>query len=258
MNILYIDIYFFLNFTVNYILLLLVECIMKTGSKKIRICSSSMIVALLSVLNLKLNHIYPATNFITNYIVLTSLLIISGLRIKNIRMFIKGYISLCLSTIFVGGFLLIFEPFLAVGSLFFFLLICTYFIVYGILNFVNYQLKDSMNTLQVTLYIGRDKYSLAALYDTGNTLKDPESGKAVSIISGNTGASILENYKKDTREIPFQTISGMGMIDILTIDKMYIDKGKEKIWVVHPCVGLVGNSIAMDNKYEAILNSEII
>lgn len=257
-NILYIDIYFFLNFTVNYVILLLVEGLLKTGVNKWRICVSSLLLACTSIVVLKINNMSVILEFVINYIILTSLLIFLGLKIKNIRVFIKAYISLFLATIFLGGILLMFEPFLAVGSLFFFLLTCTYFIVNGLLTFLSYQLKDSADIYKVTIYVGDDKFNVNALYDTGNKLKDPDSGGGVSIIGSSTSHIILDKLRGDIRNIPYHTISGTGVIPIVSIDKMCIHQGGEKKWVLKPWIGLLLRNVTTDDKYEMILNSEII
>lgn len=76
----------------------------------------------------------------------------------------------------------------------------------------------------VSLKSGAYQISVQGLYDTGNELYDPISGKAVSILSG----EILKKFQKEAgtnfipRMIPYQTISECGVLEAYTLDWMKI------------------------------------
>lgn len=257
-NELYIDTFLLLNFTVNYILLLLVESLVKTGVNKFRICIGSVIVAGLSILLIVASSNYFHIHGIISCFILSITLIVLGLRIRTIPVFLKAYITLCFIVLCMGGILYAMRSHLIVGCMFFFTLIMSYFIIYVFLQFVNLLIKENKNILAVELYVGHEKICILGLYDTGNVLKDEITGESVSIVSIRVKEFILDNCDGEVRNIPCRTIAGESKLSIIAIDKMCVQKGKEKIWMVKPWIGLLDGAVCQDEKYEIILNSEII
>lgn len=255
---LYIDIFIMVNFTVNYILLLLVECLIKTGVRKWRIFVSSLLVACISLLLLQIRNWNYLIILISNYVVLTSLLINMGLKIKTKVLFFKAYISFVFLTICLGGILLVFENVIVFGSIFFFILICSYFFIYISLAFMKLLFHETKNIVPVDLYINGEKSSVRALYDTGNVLRDVSTGEPVSIVGGELSRRIMKVQNQENKIIPFQTISGDGEIKIVRIEKMCISYNNEKIWHKKPWIGVVDVEINGNKEYEMILNSHVI
>lgn len=76
----------------------------------------------------------------------------------------------------------------------------------------------------VSLKFGTYQISVQGLYDTGNELYDPISGKAVSILSREILKKLQEEAKTTLipRMIPYQTISECGVLEAYTLDWMKI------------------------------------
>lgn len=100
-----------------------------------------------------------------------------------------------------------------------------------------------------------------ALYDTGNLLKDPFTGKYVHIIDKSVTEHLFGDYSKVSmlehgiHLIPYQTISKAGMLPVFTITEMLVSNGRSEICLKRPVLGISNSEISSQNKYHMILNS---
>lgn len=100
-----------------------------------------------------------------------------------------------------------------------------------------------------------------ALYDTGNLLKDPFTGKYVHIIDKSVTEDLFGDYSKVSMSehgihlIPYQTITKAGMLPVFTITEMLVSNGRSEICLKRPVLGIGGGEISSQNKYHMILNS---
>ena len=105
---------------------------------------------------------------------------------------------------------------------------------------------------EVTLYLNERKMSVMALMDTGNLLCDPVSGDPVSILDHEfyekfreqqqKEGSVLRDTEPKMRYIPYQSISGTGVIKIFRIEKMCVSMDGEK-WIEKPLIGISEGTI---------------
>ena len=120
---------------------------------------------------------------------------------------------------------------------------------------------------EVTLYLKEGKVSVMALMDTGNLLCDPVSGDPVSILDHGFYEKFREQQQKkgtvlwDTelkmRYIPYQSISGTGVIKIFRIEKMCVSMDGEK-WIEKPLIGISEGTISEKQEYQLILNHDYL
>lgn len=100
-----------------------------------------------------------------------------------------------------------------------------------------------------------------ALYDTGNLLKDPFTGKYVHIIDKSVTEHLFGDYNKVSMSehgihlIPYQTIAKAGMLPVFTITEMLVSNGSEEICLKRPVLGIGSGQISSQNKYHMILNA---
>lgn len=100
-----------------------------------------------------------------------------------------------------------------------------------------------------------------ALYDTGNLLKDPFSGKYVHIIDKNITEHLLGDSRQVSMQeheihlIPYRTIAKSGMLPVFTITEMLISNGKEEIYLKRPMLGISNGQISSKENYHMILNA---
>lgn len=100
-----------------------------------------------------------------------------------------------------------------------------------------------------------------ALYDTGNLLRDPVTGKYVHIVDKATIRQLMveeqgksaSNY--GVRLIPYRTIAKSGLIPVLAMTEMCVSNGVDGFVLKAPLVGISNETISSDGRYHMILNS---
>jgi stage II sporulation protein GA (sporulation sigma-E factor processing peptidase) len=95
--------------------------------------------------------------------------------------------------------------------------------------------------------------TVRALRDTGNQLKDPLTGKCVSILSARTAEPFLEAGAK-LYYIPFRTIGKEnGLLPGFVADYMKIGQEQEYRQIERPVIALSPEPVNREGRYEMIL-----
>lgn len=259
---LYIDVLFLVNFLMDYILLLIARRILKCSATHGNICLGALFGALLTCIVVALRIPYAFVKFILFHGFINIVMIIIGLKVREIRKCIKAFLTLYISGFLVGG---VFEfayqyvgAYIEVGSLFLVLAIACYYIASGVLSLLMKMLHFGKYYCQVILYLGENQCKTQAIVDTGNHLRDSMTGKAVSVIGRETAEKLLKNNLPDKiRFIPYHSIGKQnGVIPIFTLDRMCIE-GEEKEWIERPLIGISDTKISENGEYDMILNPEV-
>lgn len=100
-----------------------------------------------------------------------------------------------------------------------------------------------------------------ALYDTGNLLCDPVTGKYVHITDKETITYLLGNGQQISlmdsgiRLIPYHTIAKSGLMPVLSITEMQISNGGQGMTIKEPLLGISSKQISSNGRYHMILNA---
>lgn len=257
---LYMDIYLIVNVAINFITLMLVAKLLGYERKKARWIGTSIIVGILNLGLLMLN--IPGNSIIQMIIhqfVPLSILLLISYRIRDKIVFIKTLIAAYIIAILVAGVLQIFQKYIPVISIFLSILIATYYFIILAMGFLKLVFTEVGNVYTVTLSIGSDEIVVQALYDTGNSLRDPLTGKSVCVVDKDIGRKIKAHHTNySTRNIPFHTIGGKGEIAVVEIDSMSIHKENSKLSIQNQLIGITKESLSDKDAYQMILNRECI
>ena len=100
-------------------------------------------------------------------------------------------------------------------------------------------------------------WSTKGYYDTGNTLKDPYTGRGVHIISRSLFNRLhLSEVGKVC--IPYQALGNQqGLIDVYYVEALKIHKNGEKVECPKVPLGVADDSLFAGKVYEMILNEEV-
>jgi hypothetical protein len=110
-------------------------------------------------------------------------------------------------------------------------------------------LKDNDRSLEAT-----------ALYDSGNLLTEPVSGKAVSIIEK---SAILDDWMKNTPEkfkiIPYKSVGReSGILEGMVIDQLIIQHDGMQVVEDKAVIALYDGRLSKDGGYQMLLNHSLI
>ena len=252
----YIDIFFFENLMLDYLVLLLTGSILKRKRSLPRLLLASLIGAAgaCAFVISPIRHI-PVL-LILGYVFTALLMVGVGFGISQKRMLAKGFLCFCGTAFLMGGVYqalasqcLLPMPALAFGSA-------------GILTVFlrGYQSVKfrTQNYYDVILGLHGKTICVRGLRDTGNQLKDPVTGKPVSILSYDAAKALLD---KDVKMfyIPYHSIGkSSGLLPGMTLDYMSIRREKDLQRLERPVIAVSREPVNRDGKYQMILHPRLL
>lgn len=255
---LYVDVLFLVNFMMDYLLLLLIRKILKCSATHGRICFGAAVGAMLTCVVVILPIPYAIIKNILFHGFVNICMIQVGLKVKTIPSFIKAIFLLYIGSFLMGGILEVFRPYVKIGSLFLFLAILSYYLILGIWKFLSYLQRWNSYRVNVELCMGDTCHTVKGLLDTGNGLRDPLTGKPVSIVDKSTANKLLGKKDiKNIRYIPYKTIgSKENVLPCFQIDFLRIS-GERECVIEHPLIGICEEKFSSREEYEMILNPNL-
>lgn len=254
---LYIDVFFLENFMMDSILLLIINRVMNNGRPPVRIFLGGFAGSLLTCLAIAVSF-PPAVRTIIFHTLVSSAMILSGLRIKRLSQFIQAVLLLYAAAVMTGGIMQIFRPYMRYVSLFYAAGVFSNMVFLQLWRLIAHMYRKQSRILQVTLYTDRGGRPVKALLDTGNELRDCYTGEPVNIIDPETAAAIADHMgaEKGFHMIPYHCISGESVMKVFRVKKMCVHMEEEK-WIENPLLGIGEKSLSGDEEYEMILNPAI-
>lgn len=119
--------------------------------------------------------------------------------------------------------------------------------------------KRSQRIYMVAITENGENVEMKALFDTGNSLMEPISGKPVSIIEENETTKLwLEMQPQKYKIIPFRSIGKEhGILEGTMVDELIIWKDDRQIIKKDAVVALYKGKLSKDGSYQMILNQEL-
>ncbi len=255
---LYIDVFFLVNFMMDYLLLLIVKRMLKCSATHGNICIGSCLGSLLTCMIVILPIPYASVKIFIFHTGISFLMLKIGLRIQGKSEYMRGMIGLYIAGFLLGGVFEFLHQYVRIGSLFFGIAVLSYYVVQGIWSFVSILHRFTSYHCSVTLFFAEGECTVDALIDTGNCLSDPVSGAPVCILEKEKANKYISNEKiSSLRKIPFCSVGeSRGMLPVMEIEKMYVHREKD-YRICHPVIGICGECISGSGTYSMILNPDI-
>lgn len=120
--------------------------------------------------------------------------------------------------------------------------------------------KSKLNIYRVSIVNQGKTYDMFALYDTGNSLTDPISGKSVSVVE----TDMMRELKNNTcpqkfKVIPYHTIGQEnGILEGTQVEELTIWKGKQKVTCKNPIIAFYDGKLSKNGNYHMILNLRLL
>lgn len=98
-----------------------------------------------------------------------------------------------------------------------------------------------------------------ALFDTGNFLIDPISGKPVSVVEEtDITRRWLEMYPQKYKIIPYQSVGrAHGILEGIVVDELMIQKEREQVVKKGAVIALYKGKLSKDGAFQMILNRSL-
>lgn len=252
----YIDIFILENILLDYLVLLLTGGVLRKRMNFLRILLASFAGAAGGcILMLTPIRSMPAI-FILGYLLTALLMAVLSFGISSKRMLAKEVICLCGIAFLMGGI------FQALASQFSLSVPALAFCSAGFLTLLlrGYQSARfrAQNYYDVILGLGGRTVCVRGLRDTGNHLKDPVTGKPVSILSYDAAGGLFD---KDVKMyyIPYHSIGkSSGLLPGVILDYMSIRREKDLERLDKPMIAVSKEPVNRDGKYQMILHPAVL
>ena len=253
---LYIDVFFMVNFMMDAVILLITRKIIGSEVSYKRLYLGAMAGAALTCLILILPIPFSWIKILLFHIPVSFTMIQIGLGTGMNREFLKAWICLYLSSFLVGGTIGFFKQYVRVGSLLFALAIGSYYVVYGLVTFLEYLFMQKERQCQVILSNNGRIEKVLALIDTGNCLRDSVTKKPVHILDLKTAKKLFpQDTLQKVRYISYHSIGKKeGIMPLISLEGMWVLK-KKKTWIDKPMIAICEEPIS-EESYKMILNPE--
>lgn len=121
-------------------------------------------------------------------------------------------------------------------------------------------LAESRHIYEVTLVEGEENAVYRALFDTGNLLTDPISGKPVSVVEEtDLTKEWLARYPQKYKIIPYQSVGkAHGVLEGIVVDELVIQKEREQVVKRGAVVALYKGKLSKDGTFQMILNHSLM
>ncbi len=242
----------------DYLLLMLVKEFMRSNVSNLRILVASLSGSLLMCLVIILPIPYASIKVVLFHVVVNTVMIMIGFQIRDSIEFIKYFIFLYIGGVILGGVFQYFQQYIKVSSLFFFMAISSYWIVYGIWKFICYIQQNQGKWYDVEIEINENKIHVKALLDTGNGLFDPYTGEAVHVIENKVLLPFSDKISlQGMRYISYHSVGGEGVMQVIKAERMHLH-GAREISVEKPLLAICEDKISVNDRYHMILNPDIL
>lgn len=253
---LYVDVLFLVNFVMDFLLLSLVQRMLKLPRRGVRKAMGAGVGAVLTCLGVVMP--FPVWGRILwFYLLVNTIIVVVGLRIRTTRMYVISMVLFYIGTILMGGFVEMLRPYIKEGSLFLATGILGYYLIGFFWDFLGKVRRNRTYLCQVELYLGEKKLQVQALFDTGNYLQEPISKKPVSVMERRMLEPWLEEKVEGRIYIPYRSVGkAEGILEAVQLDKIHI-LGEKEIWIGKPIVAMSEEILSETEDYQLILNPNL-
>lgn len=253
----YADLYFILNFIMNWFLLYVTAWWLHEPANGTRWAIAAALCATFSVISTYLAGC--GIKISGNFIAFTELvfLIWYAYRPKNFKKFLRGLVTYIFLSAFTAGMLFMSKEIFTGESrnfslLFLFVSVFMLFLLFRFLRVsIARQDLERRSVVNATLVHNGKKQEIKALYDTGNHLVSPYTGEPVAVIS--KALSEWAELAKNSAPllIPYNSIGGSGILKAYRLDILKFQDGSTK----KNFLAAVSDNICTDKEIQMILNN---
>lgn len=270
---LYIDVLFFINLTMDYLVLSITGKVMKYRGGRCKRALSAALGAAWAVLCAAFPAIPLWITIPVSYVAVSSLMVALSFGIKKKRELLKTVACLYLVTFLMAGAMnLLYQHTMAgyyieqilrgntQAALPFYQLLfigaAAYFGMRYVLSVVLAAKKDGNHIYQVTMYYkGRSK-TVTALLDTGNRLYEPVTHRPVHVVTYEAFYDLAKSVSA-VIYIPFGSVGKQeGILPGIFIDEMEIRQDDQVKTIEKPLLAICRRPLSPGGEYQMLLHED--
>ena len=264
----YIDVLVGVNLFINFLLLLCVSKFLSLEGKRKRLVGAAFLGAVYS-LSILLPEVPPALSLLTK-LLMSLTIVLAAFGFRGLRELIRETVAFYLTSFAFAGFMLVLWYFLAPQGLmirnsvvYFNLsplaLIALTIVCYGGITIFHRitgrEAPENLNC-RITIVCGGKTSVCTARVDTGNSLREPFSGDPVVVVYEPVVAGMVPSKDGlNFRLIPFEAVSGGGLLESFRPDRMTILIGKKEITTRNVYVAVAKTRFGA---FDALLNPDLL
>lgn len=254
----YADVFWLQNFLMDFIALTGVNYFLKRHKRWRRIALIAAIFAAVSLLLLLVLHNMSLYLLLVHFVCNTSMVLLCfGWEGK--RPFLENWAVTYLGILLLGG---VFQWLWESG-----LLPQNYMLTASLAAVVGYvacvylmQRKDFANQIYVVyLKKGTRQREFHAYWDSGNQLRDPYTGQAISIVSARAAEVFVDRGQDAIRYVPYRALgTEQGLMEVFTVEELRIRDGRRERKVGPAAIGIANPGLLEQKEYDMILHASLL
>lgn len=252
----YADLYFILNFIMNWFLLYITAWWMYEPVHNKRWIFLSAICAIFSII---ITHLHNCGFKIPETILSLAELIFliwQAYKPKNFRKFLTEFVTYIFLSAFTAGMIFMLKEIFAQKSFSLLFLLLSVFMLFLLFRFLRVSITEcnlkQKSIVNATLIHNGKEQEVKALYDTGNHLISPYTGEPVAVISRDLSEWAGLSKSSHPLLIPYHSIGGDGLLEAYRLDILKFKDGSIK----KNFLAAVSDNICKDKEIQIILNNQ--
>lgn len=261
----YLDEFFLINFIMDLLVLLIVKLITSDTKSVCRTVMAAILGGLYACVILVLDIDYGIVESLFTYVVMSVLLTVIAFGSKNVKALTEKLALLFMAVFLMSGVInLAYERGWIKGLWSMTVVtVLAVIIVFFLLRYRKNCRESKENIVMVYIYNRGKSVTVSALIDTGNSLKEPITGKPVAIVTKDNALKIkAENT--GIFAIPYRSVGEENgilngfMADYMKIQRNTTEKYKKTIVVNKPIIAEYDGKLTGDDSYCMLLSPQIV
>ena len=276
----YIDVFFVVNLLMDFLVLCLTNRILQGTARPWRALGGALAGAALISLFFWTSKEINTVNMLIFSLGAIFVMVRLGCGLRRGKELLTGCLTCWGISFLLGGLLYALPLRAGKGILIFFTITFTAYLILDTgIRLFKYLKGKAVPRCQVILETGGQKVELKGLLDTGNCLRDMDTGKPVCVMEKNRFSGMLEKKQQEALEkfcrmedageeeirgmnpryLPYTALGcERGILPVITADRLELFVEGRKISVPQPAIGLSSTPLSPYKNFEMIISPKIL
>lgn len=269
----YLDVFFFVNFIMDYLIIHITMFFLDEVSRiwrKVLAAFTGSLWAVIEVVMTVKNPDLKLMLSIITYLFIATLMIVIAIGTVKLKRVLRGTLIMYVVSFFTAGSCYAIYNYSATGYILSSNMLNYRQIMAGIViallvkylmdAYLYVRKKYMDNIYQIKLVIQNQCVYFRGLCDTGNVLVDPYTGKIVHIVQKSVLDKILNKKVNDIkcRLVPYNSVGkNRGLLPVIDVDCMQVYKKDKLIFKDAAVIGIYKGNLSAKDNYDALINAGI-